>query len=84
VIFHSVFWQYMPPESQAAAAAAIAAHGANATADAPLAWLRLEPPPRNLSTMEILLTSWPGGAERRLGGGHPHGASVDWGVAADA
>lgn len=83
VIFHSVFWQYMPPESQAATAAAIAAHGANATADARLAWLRLEPPPRNLSTMEIRLTLWPGGEERRLGIGHPHGASVDWGAAAE-
>ena len=31
VLYHSVFWQYMPPESQAALAALIAEIGARAT-----------------------------------------------------
>nr|QQZ49809.1 DUF2332 family protein [Phenylobacterium glaciei] len=31
VLYHSVFWQYMPPESQVALAQVIADHGAAAT-----------------------------------------------------
>lgn len=80
VLFHSVFWQYMPPASQAALTAAIAAHGATASPEAPFAWLRMEPPPENLAVMELRLTLWPGGQERLLGHAHPHGATVDWGV----
>jgi hypothetical protein len=79
VLFHSVFWQYMPPESQSALAATIRAIGATATADAPFAWLRMEPPPTDMATMEVRLTLWPGGEDRRLGAVHPHGAWVAWG-----
>jgi hypothetical protein len=78
VLFHSVFWQYMPAESQAALAAAIARLGARATAGAPFAWLRMEPPADNLSLMEIRLTLWPAGEERLLGRCHPHAAWVEW------
>lgn len=77
VLFHSVFWQYMPLESQAALAALIADIGASATAEAPFAWLRLEPPgPAPL--MEVRLTLWPGGEQRILAETHPHGAYVRW------
>jgi hypothetical protein len=79
VLFHSVFWQYMPPESQAALAALIAEIGATASADAPFAWLRMEPPPTDMATMELRLTLWPGGEDRRLGTVHPHGVWVAWG-----
>jgi len=77
VLYHSVFWQYMPAASQAALAALIAGIGATATPEAPFAWLRMEPP---LPTpgMEIRLTLWPGGEDRLLGHCHPHGASVEW------
>jgi hypothetical protein len=78
VIYHSIFWQYMPAESQAAVAAAITALGATARPDAPLAWLRMEPPPGNMAVVELRLTAWPGGEDRLLGHAHPHGASVDW------
>jgi hypothetical protein len=81
VLFHSIFWQYMPPESQTALTAAIAAHGAAATADAPFAWLRMEPPPTNLAAVELRLTLWPGGQDRLLGHAHPHGAWVEWAAA---
>lgn len=77
VLYHSVFWQYMPPESQAALAALIGEIGASATADAPFAWLRMEPPGVT-PKMDIRLTLWPGGAERLLAHSHPHGASVEW------
>lgn len=78
VLYHSVFWQYMPPESQAALAQRIEAIGAEASQAAPFAWLRMEPSFTDLATMEILLTLWPGGETRRLGLAHPHGAWVEW------
>ena len=78
VIYHSVFWQYMPQERQAALAAVIEALGARASAEAPFAWLRMEPPPQNMAAMEVRLTLWPGGEERILAEVHPHGAWVKW------
>lgn len=78
VIYHSVFWQYMPAESQAALRKTIEYLGLGATAQAPLAWLRMEPPPENMAGMEVRLTLWPGGEERVLADVHPHGASVRW------
>ena len=78
VLYHSVFWQYMPPESQAALAAVIAKHSAHASAKAPFAWLRMEPPPENMLAMEVRLTLWPTGEERSLATVHPHGAWVKW------
>jgi hypothetical protein len=78
VLFHSVFWQYMPADSQAALAELIAATGARATADAPFAWLRMEPAPGDMATMELRLSLWPHGREQRLATVHPHGAWVEW------
>lgn len=78
VIYHSVFWQYMPAASQAALRQAIEYLGASATNDAPLAWLRMEPPPENTAIMEVRLTIWPGGEERILAVVHAHGASARW------
>jgi hypothetical protein len=78
VIYHSVFWQYLPAATQAGLTATIAGLGAGATAAAPLAWLRMEPTPGNMAEMEIRLTLWPGGEDRRLGRCHPHGAWVEW------
>ena len=78
VLYHSVFWIYMPPASQAALAEAIANLGASASAQAPFAWLRMENPPGDLATMEVRLTLWPGGEERLLATVHPHGAWVRW------
>ena len=78
VLFHSVFWQYMPAPSQTALTATIEALGALATAAAPFAWLRMEPPPENLAAMEVRLRLWPSGEERLLALVHPHGAWVEW------
>lgn len=78
VLYHSVFWTYMTPETQAALVAEIAAKAAHATANAPFAWLRMEPKPDNLAEMEVRLTLWPGGEERLLAEAHPHGAWVRW------
>jgi len=80
VLYHSVFWQYMPADSQAALLAAIQAHGAAASGQAPFAWLRMEPPPNDLANMELRVTLWPGGEDRLLARVHPHGAEVNWGA----
>jgi hypothetical protein len=78
VLYHSVFWQYMPAESQRALSAAIDGIAARAGPEAPFAWLRMEPPPENLATMEVRLTLWPGGEERILAQAHPHAAKIRW------
>jgi hypothetical protein len=78
VLYHSVFWQYMPPDSQAALLEAIHSHGAAASNGAPFAWLRMEPPPNDLMNMELRLTLWPRGKDRLLARVHPHGAEVNW------
>lgn len=78
VLYHSVFWVYMSPEDQAALTAAIERLGAQATPEAPFAWLRMEAQPGNLALMDLRLTIWPTGEERLLGHAHPHGAWVEW------
>jgi hypothetical protein len=78
VLYHSVFWQYMTRDSRAALRALIGELGAAATPEAPFAWLRMEPP-EDMMGMEVRLTLWPGGSERKLADVHPHGATVCWG-----
>ena len=78
VLYHSVFWQYVPAQGQAALRAAVESHAAAATPGAPFAWLRMEPPPDNMAGMEVRLTLWPGGEDRLLAHVHPHGATVRW------
>jgi hypothetical protein len=78
VLYHSVFWTYMSPAQQAALTEAIEALGAQASPDAPFAWLRLEPPPDDITRMELRLILWPGRAERLLAESHPHAAWVRW------
>jgi len=80
VLFHSVFWQYMPSPSQASGLKAIETHAAGATASAPFAWLRMEPTAGRPHPMELRLTLWPGGEDRLLAHVHPHGAWVEWKV----
>lgn len=78
VLYHSVFWTYMTPQKQADLLALIEAKAVHATVDAPFAWLRMEPAPDNMAAMEVRLTLWPGGEDRRLAETHPHGATVRW------
>jgi len=79
VVFHSVVLQYMAPEARAGLSETLALAGGWATARAPLAWLRMEPPgPLGPADFEIRLTTWPGGADRRLASCHPHGIWVRW------
>ncbi len=84
VVMHTIAFQYFPPESQRRIADRIAAAGARATSDAPLAWLSFEQEGSSERRRPVLrLQSWPGGRDDRLAEGHPHGASYDWFGAAD-
>ena len=76
--YHSIVWQYIAPEGRARIEAAMAAAGALATAERPLAWLMLE---TNRATFrhELRVRFWPGPAEwTLLGEAQAHGAWVEW------
>lgn len=78
VLFHSIVWQYIPPEGRARIEAAMEAAGARATMDRPLAWVTVETN-RQTFRHELRCRYWPGGAEDALlGEAHAHGAWVQW------
>ena len=83
VLFHSIVWQYLPAATRGEIITALERHGAGATQAAPLAWLRMEPKTGQAFPIELRLTLWPGGRERRLAQVHAHGASVAWRENAD-
>ena len=78
VVYHSVFWTYLSAGTQGAFMAAVGALGGEASAEAPVAHLSIEPRPTDLSIMEVRLRLWPGGEERLLAECQPHGAWVRW------
>jgi hypothetical protein len=83
VVYHSIFLQYPPRRIRERIDAAIRAAGAQATAEAPLAWLRFEPEgllgdaTGGLRTFLDVVT-WPGGRRRVLAEADAHGRSVVW------
>jgi hypothetical protein len=77
LVYHSIFWNYLPPSIQDSIRAVITAAGARATRSAPLAWLRMELE-RDRPMPLLKLTVWPGGTERELATVHFHGAFVTW------
>lgn len=82
-LFHSIAFQYFPPDTQARIRAHMEQAGARATAKAPLAWLRFEMDTAVASTDDteaptLRLKLWPGGADRLLAHAHPHGKLVHW------
>lgn len=77
VLFHSIMWQYMPAASKRGVLAALEEAGSLATADAPIARLRMEPlGPAPHATLS--LTMWPGGRTRRLAHCDFHGRWIEW------
>ncbi|MCS6622478.1 DUF2332 family protein [Roseibacterium beibuensis] len=78
VVFTTVAWQYFPPETQAAATAALEAAGAKATRAAPLAHVSLEADGRPEGAA-LTLRHWPDAPEPHcLGRADFHGRWVDW------
>jgi hypothetical protein len=77
VLMHSVVWQYIAPEEQATIRSAVEAAGARASEQAPLAWLRFEPPAGD-GRMELRCRLWPTGEDRLLARCHAHGARIEW------
>jgi hypothetical protein len=77
VLMHSVVWQYLGPERQARIEAAMAAAGAAATVERPLAWVRMEPN-RATAQQQVWVQSWPGFGEAvQLANVQAHGAWVE-------
>jgi hypothetical protein len=76
VVYHSVVWQYLPRATQERMRATFDAAGAQATRDAPLAWLRMEPAEDPNRAAEIRLRVWPGGEDRLLARSGFHGRPI--------
>lgn len=77
VLMHSIVWQYLPPATQARITGAMEKAGSAATAERPLAWVRMEPDGARKG-IEVHLCAWPGLPDRRLARVHPHGAWIEW------
>jgi hypothetical protein len=79
VLYHSVVWSYLPPDTRTDIEQAIRTAGEAARPDRPFAWLRMEPKAGDPNAaMEVFLTLWPGGEQHSLARVHPHGAKVLW------
>jgi hypothetical protein len=74
VVFHSVVLPYLTEESREDLRRVIEDSGSRATADAPLAWLSMEP---GAEQAEVHLAMWPGGQRRLIARAGFHGRDVD-------
>lgn len=60
VVYHSVVWQYLPDATRELILATLDDAGRRASAEAPLAYLRLEPSPETYFPAQLRLSRWPG------------------------
>ena len=74
VLYHSIVSQYLSDEERDAFFGHVRAAGERASADAPLAWLRMEPVD---DRADLELTTWPGGETRHLARVGYHGNPVE-------
>jgi len=74
VLYHSIVSQYLSDEERETFFGHVTAAGERASADAPLAWLRMEPVD---DRADLELTLWPGGETRRLARVGYHGSPVE-------
>lgn len=77
LIYSTVAWQYLPKDSQEKGAAMIAAAGAKATDQTPLAWFGMENDGREPGAA-LTLRLWPGDLHIDLGRADFHGRWVRW------
>jgi hypothetical protein len=75
VVFHSVVLPYLDEDEIAAVWRTLDTAGAQATADAPLAWLSMEAGP---DQADVRLMTWPGAQARLLAHATFHGLPVEW------
>ncbi|MDP9443790.1 MAG: DUF2332 domain-containing protein [Actinomycetota bacterium] len=81
VLWHSVTWQYLDRDEQAAVRDRIEELGAAATESAPFAHVYMEPQrrlPQSGLEFPVVLRLWPGGERRVLGVAAPHGVPTTW------
>jgi hypothetical protein len=80
-LFHTIVFQYLPPDRQARIEAVLLEARASATDDAPLAHFAFEtdynPDGHNVGA-PMTLRIWPGGDTLHLGRGDYHGRWADW------
>ena len=77
LIYHTIAWQYFPPDAQVRGTALIEAAGAEATNAAPLAWFGLEYD-GEADGAAMTLRLWPGDIRLSLGRADFHGRWVHW------
>ncbi len=77
LIYHTIAWQYFPPDAQRRGQAMIEAAGAHATQDTPLAWVQMEADD-NDNGAGLRLRLWPGNHDLALGRVDFHGRWVKW------
>lgn len=83
VLMHSVVWQYLPDAVAERIRVAMAAAGALATVERPLAWVMMEPD-RALARQIVRVRSWPSQTEwAKLATAHAHGTWIRNGVTED-
>jgi hypothetical protein len=81
VLWHSVMWQYVPPDERERVTARLAELGGQATDDRPLVHLFAEPTrrtPEDRHRFWVVSETWPGGEREYLGRMAPHGVPVTW------
>lgn len=80
VVYHSIVMPYLGRDGVRRFAEGVRAAGERASAEAPLAWLCLEPSKRADGEWDhlVFLTLWPGGERRVLASSTPHGPPVRW------
>jgi hypothetical protein len=73
VVFHSIVLVYLTLEARARMTEILQAAGGQATPEAPLAWLSMEPKGRE---DDVLLTLWPGGTPKAIASAGYHGGQA--------
>ncbi|MGM0559514.1 MAG: DUF2332 domain-containing protein [Pseudomonadota bacterium] len=77
LVFHTIAWQYFPPERQARGRDLLESAGRTARADSPLAWLAMEDDGASHGAA-VSLRLWPGDLRLNLGRVGFHGQWIEW------